>query len=323
MSKQRALARVGIAKQTAKGTPNANATFAFGVRSGAVVTTAITQDREDLTVVDQLVAPHANREGVLPGAGWTTRVFPESAPLLVFGALGAITTAGVGPFTHTIVPATALPYLTVFGELAGEIARIDDAKVDELTISWAGLSPPEVEAKLLGTAINFGSTFGTVGANEARAQYLTPAGGTYKLDVASATPVTARITDGSVKIGNGLVPELLSDDVLPDDVFEGTKVLDVSLKLMPADFTDWRKAVTGAAAGTSVSKVPVYGSFEFEFVSGTDKLKFAATRVAFAVEFPDADPSGGPVEVTAEGQIVLPASGAALTVTAINDTASY
>ena len=38
-------------------------------------------------------------------------------------------------------------------------------------------------------------------------------------------------------------------------------MIDGTITIVPNDFTDWRKILTGTGAGTTVQSTPVYGSF--------------------------------------------------------------
>lgn len=325
MPLQSGLARVGLTKQTAKGSAATNPTFSFGVTDGSVNSVDVSQDREERTLSTSLVSPAINRTQVVAGQDYTTRAFPGSVGLLLYAALGSLSTSGAGvPYTHTITPGTALPYLSLFGDLNGIFTKIADAGLDELEISWDGTDPLEVKPSFMGCTLSWPGTYGTVTTDEEKAAYFRPTGGTFKMDAASATAVTAKIKGGSVKIGNSLEPVILSNSTVPADVFPGDKNLDVSLSLIPDDVNEWRKVITGASGGTTVSEVPIYGSFEVFFsLDANNDLKLAATNVGFMGDYPDADSGGGPVELQLDGAIILPASGAAFTATLHNATASY
>jgi hypothetical protein len=325
MGFQRGLARVGLAKQAAKGTAVTPPAFAFGVAGGTVFQAEIDQDREELTLSDALVAPAAVRSGVVPGADFPTRAFPRSLGLLLLGALGTDVVTGTTPnFTHTLTPATDVPYLTLTGELGGFAAQVRDCKVGELEIAWDGNDPLEVSASLVGTVLSFPGSFGTPGTDDQRAQTLTPCGGTFLLDAGSGTPVAAPIRAGTIGIGNNAEPVMLSGDAQPGDVFVGAKEIDASLTIVPDNLNEWRKVLTGSAGGAAVSCLPVYGSFDVLFqIDANTSLRLAAGRVAFVTDFPEADPGGGPAELELAGPVVSPASGAALTATLKNSVASY
>lgn len=324
MGLQRGLAQVGLAKQPAKGTAQTPPAFAWGVRGGEIVGLEIAQDREESTLSNTLVAPAVNRRSTIPMGGFTSRACPGSVGLLLLGALGAVATTGSGPtWTHVITPATDVPWLTLTGDLAGIFRQVRDAKVDELSLSWSENDPLEVEAALIGTALSFPGAFGVPVVDEARAAHFTPCGGTFLLDVASTVPVAAPVKAGTLKVANSLDAPILSGSSQPADVFPGTKVLDMSLTIVPDNLDTWRSIVTGSPAGAAPVCTTVYGSFDVLFALGTATLRLAAGRVAFVTDFPEADPAGGPVELQLAGMVVLPPSGAALTATLVNGVSAY
>lgn len=321
---QKRLAKVGIAKQTVKGTAISTPQFGFGIRSGSVFGVELQQEREAITL-DNRVAPVATRLGIVPGVEFTTRLYPKSIGLLMYGVLGAISTSGSGNYTHTITPFDDLPYLTLRG-LHGttEFPQVRDCKVDELGIKWSKTEPPEVDVKLVGAVMLLGGTTWTPTVDDSRATFLPTAGGTFKLDSASSTPVVAPVSAGEIKISNNLEPIMLSASIEPDDVFPAEHVLECSFTLTMADFGDWRETITGSASGTTSTPAVVYGSFDMQFtIDANTSLQLVSTRVAYTADFPDADPAGGPSEIMLNGAIVLPAAGAAITATLKNQQASY
>lgn len=319
---QSALALVGVGKQASKGTPAATPAFGHGVSGGGVIKVDVSQDRAGVTSGKRAAAA-VDRTAVVGGFDYTTRCFPKTLGMWLYAALGGKSVTGAGPYVHTLTPADVLPLLTVFGNLDGTLAAVQDAMVDELELSWDENNPPDLKVAGIGGAINFAPTF-TLGTDETLGDYLLTAGGTFKLDVDSATPVTAPIKAGSIKIANGLTAVTLSGSLTPDQPFPGRQDYETSLTLVPANLNDWRTVVTGAANGTEPSDAPVYGSLEVTFTNGTDSLKLEASRVPFMIEFPEASPDGGPVEIEATGMPVLTAAGgAALTATLTNGQATY
>jgi hypothetical protein len=305
---QSALAQVGLASQAVKGTPTANPTYAFGVTGGPVIVANTDQAISDLTS-SKRNSSYVDLSTRQTGFDISTRAFTRTIGLLMY--------------THTITPANTLPLLTTWGSLDSTVFAVQDCMVDTLELSWDGTKPVEVKASGMGTTMNFAPTF-TPGTDETGASFLLPIGGTFKLDVASSTPVTAKITGGSVKINNNLADRTLSGSVVPDEVFPGRQEIEASVKLLPDNLLDWRAAYTGATGGTTAQQSPVYGSYEFTFVDGTSSLKLQALRTSFIIPFPDANPSGGPTEVDASGlTIVQSGGGAALTATLINGVTSY
>lgn len=322
MTIQSALALVGVAKQTAKGSAAASPTFGHGVTGGTVMQVEIQQELEDHTT-GKRQSPGVNRTGVVPGMDFQFRAHPKSLGLYLFGALGAKATTGAGPYEHTFSLGDDLPYLTVFGSYGGSHYAVEDCKVDSLAISWENANPLEVSVSGTGTDVAFPATF-TPGTDEAVAAYFTAASGTFKVDVDSGTPLTAPIESGEVSISNSVEAIMLSGAVTPADVTVGRQEVEVTLDLVVPNLDDWRTLLTGSAAGTTIEDAVIYGSFECVFTNGTDSLKLTSTRVAFVTEFPEANPTGGAARLSLAGLIPLTTAGnGGFTAVLTNAQASY
>lgn len=319
---QSALSLVGAAKQSAKDSAASNPTFVHGVTDGAVVTVDITQDRDERTS-GSLSASDVNRTAVMPGFGYSARAHSKSCGLYFFGALGAVSTSGSGTYTHTITPASTLPYLTTFGQMGGTNYKVSNARVADLSVSFEENGPLTLAVSGMGTAVAVSGVTFTGTTDDTYASYFTAVGGTFTLDVDSSTPVTAKIRTGEVSIANNLDAVMIAGSITPDDVFNARREVSCSFEVVPDDLNDWRSILTGSAAGTTVSGSPVYGSFSIAFSNGTDTLTIAATRVAFTTEFPSASASGGPVSLSLAGIVLKPSASNELTVTLVNGQATY
>jgi len=321
MAIQSAISLVGSAKQSAKGTLG-TITYGHGVTGGQVMTVDVQQSLEDRTSGNR-VSPAINRTAVMCGADFTTRVHAASAGLWLYGALGSIATTGTTTKTHTITAGSDLPYLSVFGKLDSNLYSVRDLKVGDLGLSWSGNDPVEMSVSGMGTVVGYPSTF-SPSTDDTYAAYMRPAGGTFTLDVDSATPASANITAGEVTVANNLSEIMLSGTITPDDIMVGRTEVECSFDIIPANMDDWRTILTGTSSGSSASATPVYGSFSVQYTDGTYTLTVAASRVAFTCDFPSAEPGGGPVTLTLAGLCVQPAAGGTpLTYTLTNTVASY
>jgi hypothetical protein len=317
---QGALYQIGVAKQTAKGTAATNPTYAHGVMDGGF---QLQPEQARVAVTSGTrVAPQVDRTKAIAKVSFTTRMFTKSTGLWLLGGLGSDSVTGAGPYTHTITGANALPYLTVWAWLDSQVVSVRDFVVDSIEISWDGSTPPSMKIDGAGTIATFGATF-TPTTDDTRGSYLLTAGGSFKVDTTTSTPVVAPITKGSVKLSNNSGEVMVSGTVVPNEYFPGVREWEIDATLVPTDVSDWRKIVTGASGGTTVTETPQYGSSEFNFIDGTSSLKIATPRTAFAADFPNAIAGGGPALVELSGLTVLPSSGAELTHTLINGIATY
>lgn len=325
MPVQKGLQVVGLAKQASKGTAATNPDFAHGVEGGTVGGIGITQERAPLTSAARATGYIERNESEGGGGSFTFRAHPKTIGLYLFAALGAKGVTGAGPYTHTFTDSTALPYVTLFGKYGGSIIHsIEDCRLDTLEFSWEEAGTVKVEATLMGTIPDFSATFTAV-VDETTDAYFQAAGGTYKMDTDSGTPVTARIKGGKISIKNQAEPVRLSASIIPDEWMEGNVEIDWELTVVTdTDLADWRTVVTGTSSGSAISQVPVLGSAEVQFNLGTNSLKFTSTRVGFMTEFPEADPAGGPAELVMAGPAVVPSGGGAvLTAVLVNSQATY
>ncbi|CAB4218352.1 hypothetical protein UFOVP1608_23 [uncultured Caudovirales phage] len=324
MGLQAAIAQVGIAKQSVKGTPIANPTHGHGVLSGTIMTADIQQGLEDHTSSTR-VSSGVNRTGVICGMDLTARAHSKSVGLWLYAALGGYSVSGAGPYTHVITSGSDLPYLTAFGKMGSNIYAVNDLKLDSMDISWTENEPLEIAVSGIGTTPNLAATYVPV-ADDTLTSYFTAGIGTFTVDVdgGGATSATAKITAGSISIKNGTSAVMVSGSITPDDVFVGRQEVEVSFDVVPDDLLLWRTILTAASGGTTVSASPTYGTFSHVFTLGSDTLTLAASRVAFTTDNPDIDPAGGPVTITLAGLAVQPAAGGTpLTATLINTHVTY
>ncbi len=321
MPRQSALASIGVAKQASKGSAASDPTYLHGITDGQIMTVEVSQDLEARTSGTRF-APSVNRTAVMPGLDFTCRGHASSIGLWIYGAMGAVSTTGAGPYTHVFSTGSDLPYLTAFGNLDSNLYSVEDAKVDSLEVSWSENSPVEFAVTGMGTTIAYPGSL-TPTTDDSAASYLLPAGGSFQIDIDGSTLAAAKITGGSVSINNNLNPIMLSGTLTPSDVFPGQQAVEVSLDVTPENLNDWRTILTGSAAGTSVSNVPVYGSLSMQFTDGTNTLTLASTKVAFTTDFPSADAGGGPVTLSLAGLVVIPSSGSPFTATLVNSVATY
>lgn len=329
MPLNRKIALIAFDRQVSgKGTMAATAKYGFGLAAGSLLREEMTQGPVPLTISSRM-PPSVQRTGYLHTVEWESLLWPQSAPLLFFGALGAIASTGtVDPFTHTVTRAATLPYLTAFARLDTEYHKIRDVMIDELTISWDGTELVRCRGRGVGTVGAFYQSAFTVTNDESTSQSFFPAGGTFEVETLGSTPATADITGGELTIRNNIQPVRFSRALEPQDVWPGSQDVTLRLRLIPADTTLWRKILTGSSSGTSVANSPSYGSAHILFTLGVTparSLDILLTRVAFRGDYPDPDPNGGPVELEIEGDVVVPQTGEPITVTIQNgvNTSGY
>lgn len=317
---QKRLALLGLKKQAVKGAAEVSpAAFASGVSSGTLLTVDLEEEAVNLTAASRMAQAVARTKAV-PGIEVELPAFPKIIGLILERFLGSIVTVGVGaPFTHTITPGTP-QRLTAFGRYDADYFNVFDLFLDSLKLEWEEDGPLKLNAVGLGTDVTLGLGAWTATVNEdPTGAWLSARGGTFLYDT-----LAAKIKSGSIELENNLEPILLAADVNPDEVFYADYTGKVTLVIVPENLNDWRKALTGTAGGTSISSSPLYAAVDLKWVldANTD-LRFQADRVASMIPFPEADPAGGPVELTIEGPILRPAAGAQTTFTLRNAQNAY
>ena len=287
--------------------------LATGV-GGAITSTAtqvknaINADVEAKALVTASVAPGNSGAGVVIAL----------APANLAGGAAA---GGGGSYTHVIEPAATLPWATVFGQKDSDRKAASDCKLDELKIEWEGNAPVKVTPTWAGVDADWSDDPYVPGLDEALLDYLKGIhlAGVIDLD-GSTYDGGAKILGGSVDIKRNLAADVYSGDLLAGDVFEGGLEIDVELKVRVPDLEPVRLLLTGAVDGVEISGEVPYGEFSLAFSDSPVSVTLAATRVAWKTAEPDADPKGGPAELTLQGRCY---GNPCFTATVVNDVATY
>lgn len=324
---------IGVAKQSAKGTAASTPTFVHGLTGGQT----FKLDRsvaEDAVACGVRTGIDSHVESVVPGVDFDSYAYSDVFALYMLAALGNITTVansgtGASSHKHTITMGNALPWLTFFGNIGGQVTEVSDSKVDQLELSFEGNKPLELGITAVGMAALFGLSAipGSV-TPSCFDGYFTCTGGTFKIETLGDSPAVVSITKGSLSINNNCNTDPLIGMVTPGDIAEGQCVVSGSVTTKPDDIALYRKMVTGSASGTTPTGLMVYGSFELNFTHTKEtshKLKITATHVPFTADFPSVDPNGTAAEIDFgfDAIGVTSASGSPITVVVENDTSSY
>lgn len=327
---------LAFGKQTAKGTPLANPTFAFPKLGGGVA------NQMDLAELS-LTGPSLSRFGQYKQRAWgggTVQFLahPEGLGLLLYECMGAKSVTGAGPYVHTFTMADTIPNanpLTVWDMVANKWMKFTDMWVNRIKFAGASGNYIECEADFLGLtytdAGNTPPTF-TLADPEPRFKYI---GSTTKAEADNATPATmTNITAVEIEIDRALEAQY-GGAITPYDIIPNDRAINTTLQIVydsaqqAWDFYNWSATGQAATGGTASQSLPA-GSFDVTFgrhpVSGTRKLQLATNGAVwqYAVQRPEASSSGGPAVMEAIGQLVRPSGGGTeLTVTLENDTATY
>lgn len=329
---QRSIGYVGCAKQTAKDSAAAAATYVHGVTGGGIASATINQNPDDVTTANRYRGD-MYRESVEVGVTIDSRAYLGSLGLYLYAALGAKAVTGAGdPYSHAFSTGGTLPYLTMFGSMGPSdalLTKVTNVKCSELTLGWDGSSPLAMSFSGLGTTIDpTGGAF-TGGATDERDgdPFFIPVGGTFQFDAVGGTPANALIRSGSITIANNVEPIPSAATITPGDVFEGRQDVTYELTVIPDNVNDWIEILTGTTSGSAPSGDVQYGSVNLvfeEFGSGTHTLTVVSHKVAWACDLPTLDPNGGPAELELSGVAVYNTTESdVVDVTLTNAVASY
>ena len=273
------------------------------------VKTAINADTDAKALVAASVAPGNS------GAGVVTE-------LAATNLAGGAAAGGGGAYTHVITPAAVTPWATVFGKKDSDRKAASDCKIDELKLEWEGNQPIKVNVTWAGCDADYSEADFIPDLDEALLDYLKGihlSAQTIDLD-GDGYDGDAAILGGALTIKRNLTADIYSGNILAGDIFEGALEIDVELKVRVPDLLPVRLLLTGAEDGTAVSGDVPYGEFDLTFADAPDSLELAATRVAWKTAEPDADPKGGPAELTLTGRCY---GATPLTATVVNSRATY
>ena len=279
-----------IGRQSAKGTPQTTPKFKLRVTGGVVMPDVQVLDlpetdssiqRSRSTKVGQTIA------GALEGY-----VRSDEFAFLSYLHMGAVSTSGAGPYTHTITAAAQLPYATIYNafDTTALVSRMQDCRIPELTVSGGGGQALSYSAVVLGLAGLEGETDPVLSVSTVEPLTYPNVTVTYNsVDTDIVESFTIKSTRAATAI-QGDTGMAASDSVTGRWSVEGT------LRVLFETDAIWRDYLTGSTSGTAHSQT-----------LNTVPLNIIATRsasdeVSFDVDLAEIrkvslvpDPSGNPI----------------------------
>lgn len=316
------LSAAGFAIQVAKGTPVAQPAFWSPVAGGALVTLGVEQKEDELTSA-YVGGIGEFRESVAVAADYESRAWPASIGGLLYAVLGDLATVGAAvPYTHTITPGALLPWATIFGAKDTDRKAASDCKLDELKIEFDGNAPLKVTTTWAGLGVLWSEVAFVPVLDEALVSYLKGINLAATVDLDGAGyDGDGHVLGGSLDIKRNVASDIFSGELMPGDLYEGALEIDAEIKYRVPDLLPVRLLLTGAVDGDTPSVDVPYGGFSLAFTDAPDSLTLAADRVAWQTDEPEADPKGGPAELTLKGRCY--GTTAPLTATVVNEHATY
>lgn len=277
--------------------------------------------------VEQLSETDAERD---QGDNYVTQTSVEGAPE-IYGrtttihswleyVLGKRVTTGAGPYTHTLTPAAALPYVT-FGRMQGALLyeEFTDCKISEATFSAGTASPLTVASTIVGRGAKRLAAEWTAGLAPPAAPSIAPVNfnnalvkiGGVETNLASSFETT--FTNG--------VSAQQTDDSVPLDVTEGLRSCTLGFDLIFETLTAYNEFHYGSGAGTTQTPTLPSTTAEFIFTLGADIVTFKFPKIVYE-EFPvEPDPGGDPIVVPVRARAQRNGEGL-MTATVVNTSAT-
>lgn len=238
---------------------------------------------------------------------------------LLEAALGASSSTGAGPYTHTITAANSIPYLTLLRGVGGVLyEQFNDCLVNELTVSADAGSPLTASAAVIGRqAIRLPTEPGTLPDLASSTVY-----NFNDAAVTLAGSATALVSSFELTIGNGVNAQQ-TDDVVPYDVVAGLREVTLGFSMVFDNLDEYNRFHYSATAGTTqTSALPTVPAV-FTFSKGANnEVSFELQGIAYE-EFPvEPDPGGDPIVVDVRARAQRPSSGSIVTATVKNANAT-
>lgn len=139
-----------IGKQSAKGTPQTTPKFKLRV-TGSVVAPDV--QILDLPETDSsFQRSRAIKVGSLIGGALEGFIRADEYAFLAYLHMGAVSTTGAGPYSHTITAAAQLPYATLYNafDSTALVSRMSDCRVTELTAAGGAGQALSYSAAVMG-----------------------------------------------------------------------------------------------------------------------------------------------------------------------------
>ena len=320
--------RLGAAIQTTKGTAAATVAHVFYTTGGTIAPVEDRADFEETTENRLRVGSYIARARSEGNPAAYAR--PSMLGALLYGAMGAKSVTGAGPYVHVFTLAATQPYMTFFRNLGGLIfERFVDCKITNLTLASVEGGPLTVTMNVLGLA----------GQHLTADPVTSPAAET-------THPFLHYDTSGALLVENTDVASIrsvsiamsLGGTVQPGNVVSGVAVTEgmvditITTEQLVTDRNLWNRLHYGSAspannAPQTTTPLTLGGApagIDFLWTRGTNSLRVAATNLQ-VMNITGIEPSTGndPYRMSVTYKVDKPASGSGLTATLTNSTATY
>lgn len=283
-----------VGRQTAKGTAQTTPAYALKVTGGD-----ISPQRETIQLAE---TDSSRQEGATVVVGSRVEGTPEfyirpsDFGLFAYAALGGLSTGGTAPnYIHTVTPANAGPYLTIYKTVGGLIVdRYRDCRVTSMRIRGQAGQPLSCAVTILGLTSLFNQSDPAVAVvTESPLVYS-------QLVVTKGGGVPGTVEQFEIVIENGGAPLVGDGSLSPYDYVWGELQVSGTMTLLFESDDDYNRFHTGTAGGTAPTTTLYTEALNLKAsVDANTYLEAQVTQVAYT-EYPvNGDPGGAPIRVAA------------------------
>lgn len=279
-----------IGKQAAKGTPQTTPKFKLRVTGGVVVPQVQILDLPETD--SSIQRSRSVKVGSQIGGALEGFIRSDEYAFLAYLHMGAVSTAGTSPYTHTITAAAQLPYATIYNafDTTALVSRMVDCRIAELSASGGAGQALAYGAAMLGLAGTEGETDPVLAVSTVEPLVYPNVTVTY---AGATTDIVEAFTLRSVRAA-----QVIQGDtgMTASDSVTGRWAVDGTLRVLFETDAIWRNWLTDSPSGTTHSQA-----------LATEALNITATRstsdeVSWDVDFAEIrnvtlvpDPSGNPL----------------------------
>lgn len=294
-------ASLAYAKQSVKGTPVTAYVDRLPFSGGSIA---------PVRTIDNLSETDSQRDrGVsyvqVLGVEGAPEVYVRDANIhhILEAGFGSLATAGATNYTHTITPAAAIPYYTVYREIGNTLfEQFNDCMVNEITVSADAGQPLTASISYVGR-----QSVRLTSQPAAVSSLTLAAGPAYNFNEATVTlagGATALVSGFELTYTNNVTTQQ-TDDVIPYDVVPGLREVSLGFTMIFETLDEYNRFHYGTITGTTQSNALATVAADFLFTKGANNsVQFTLPAISYE-EFPvDPDPGGDPitVDVRASGQ---------------------
>jgi hypothetical protein len=280
-----------IGKQTGEGTAQTTPKYKGRVTGGAVVPQPQVIDLPETD--SSIQRSRSVKVGQLVGGAFEKFVRTDEYAFLAYGALGANSTSGAGPYTHTATANGAPPFFTIYSayDTTALVDRYVDCRITELVTRGGGGQALGVTATFLGKTSTHGETdpVATPSAVEPLVYpHVTVTFDSVTTDIVESFEIT------SAKVG---IPVQGDTGMSVSAISLGRWAVTGRMRVLFETDAIWRKWITASGVGTTPSQT-LYTAPLTILASRTatsDQITWTMTAVELRAVTLVPDPAGNPL----------------------------